>query len=244
MSTRSDDHPARPRAASESMMQAVPLICTTHNYILEYSLIAEYNLLQNHPVPGVYVIPSQNCCTTWNGVIFIRNGIYQGGAYRFTLDISNEFPDSVAPRVTFFPPVFHPMMDSESGQFDVNQGFQTWRRNTNHIYHILLFLRRSFYKISVEQPLNPHAAVLYENDLELFKDKVERNMAKCRIALYSEQPSGQDPHRPEFAPWDSEIHEEARKKLFRHVSPEGASYNAQVSGLSWVKPGTTELFSI
>ena len=46
-------------------------------------------------------------------------------------------------------------------------GVLTWlycyvfRRNVNHIWQVLLYARRVFYKIDTKAPLNPEAAVLY-----------------------------------------------------------------------------------
>lgn len=52
------------------------------SYFLEYSLMAEYNLLLKQKLPGIYCIPSSNSSLTWFGVLFIRQGPYQEGVFR------------------------------------------------------------------------------------------------------------------------------------------------------------------
>ena len=53
------------------------------SYFLEYSLMAEYNLLLKQKLPGIYCIPSSSSSLTWYGVLFIRQGPYQEGVFRW-----------------------------------------------------------------------------------------------------------------------------------------------------------------
>ena len=52
------------------------------SYFLEYSLMAEFNLLLKQKLPGIYCIPSAMSSLTWYGVMFIRQGAYQEGVFR------------------------------------------------------------------------------------------------------------------------------------------------------------------
>jgi hypothetical protein len=67
------------------------------HFFLEYSLLAEFNLLQKQKVPGVYVIPSADSPLCWFGVMFVRQGIYQEGVFRFKLVIPENYPDGDCP---------------------------------------------------------------------------------------------------------------------------------------------------
>ena len=53
------------------------------SYFLEYSLMAEFNLLLKQKLPGIYCIPSAMSSLTWYGVLFIRQGAYQEGVFRY-----------------------------------------------------------------------------------------------------------------------------------------------------------------
>ncbi|RXN21091.1 AKT-interacting isoform X1 [Labeo rohita] len=57
-----------------------------------------------------------------------------------------------------------------------------------------------------------------------------------------------DPLNPEaavlFSPWNPAVHEEAKEKMFAHKRrPEDYNKGLPMSGLSWVKPGSTQPFS-
>ena len=57
----------------------------------------------------------------WHGVIFVRKGVYQGGVFKFRVDLPPEYPELDAwPRVTFVVArVFNPLVHEESGALDV-----------------------------------------------------------------------------------------------------------------------------
>ncbi|XP_030437616.1 AKT-interacting protein isoform X4 [Gopherus evgoodei] len=176
-------------------------------FYLEYSLLAEFTLVVKQKLPGVYVQPSYRSALMWFGVIFIRHGLYQDGVFKFTVYIPDNYPDGDCPRLVFDLPVFHPLVDPLSGELDVKRAFAKWRRNHNHIWQVLMYARRVFYKIDTTSPLNPEAAVL-------------------------------------FSPWNPAIHDEAREKMLTQKKPEDQHCKSmQVSGLSWVKPGSVQPFS-
>ncbi|MGH0150407.1 UNVERIFIED_CONTAM: hypothetical protein FKN15_063199 [Acipenser sinensis] len=53
-----------------------------------------------------------------------------------------------------------------------------------------------------------------------------------------------DGNCPSFSPWNPAVHEEARERMFTHKRrPDEHPKGVQVSGLSWVKPGSTQPFS-
>ena len=63
--------------------------------------------------------------------------------------------------VIFESKVFHPLVDAETGEIDVKRGFANkWKRNVNHLWHVLSYVRKSFYKIETSNPLNRTAASL------------------------------------------------------------------------------------
>ncbi|XP_006816984.1 AKT-interacting protein-like [Saccoglossus kowalevskii] len=216
-------------------------------FFLEYSLLAEYNQLLKQRLPGVYVLPSARSALLWFGVLFIRQGLYQEGVFKFTLTIPENYPDGDCPRLVFDPPVYHPIIDAISGELDVKRTFTKWKRNVNHIWQVLLYARRIFYKIDTKNPSNPEAAVLYEQDLDLFRDKVAQSIEYCRSHRY-DPPKTDDPHEVTFSQWDPEMHAKAKDAVFgiqrlkQQQSIDG-SKNAQTSGLSWVQPGTMDIFS-
>ncbi|KAI5626183.1 AKT-interacting protein, partial [Silurus asotus] len=221
-------------------------------FYLEYSLLAEFTLVIKQKLPGIYVQPSYRSALMWFGVIFIRHGLYQDGVFKFTVYIPDNYPDGECPKVVFDIPVFHPLVDPVSGELDVRRAFTKWRRNHNHIWQVLMYARTIFYKINTTEPFNPEAAVLYDKDIQLFKSKVVDSVKLCNSHLF-DQPKIDDPYAirqvglmewQDFSPWNPAVHDEAKEKMFTlKRRPEDQPKGLQVSGLSWVKPGSTLPFS-
>jgi ubiquitin-protein ligase len=67
---------------------------------------------------------NQHFNKVWYGVIFLHQGIYEGGVFRFTLFIPDNFD---CPRVIFNPIVYHPLISTESGELDVKQYISNWK---------------------------------------------------------------------------------------------------------------------
>jgi len=214
-------------------------------FFLEYSILAEYNLLQKQKLPGVYVIPSSETSLCWYGIIFIRLGVYQEGIFRFRIQIPENYPDGDCPRLLFEHPVFHPLVDTESFELDVKRGFHKWRRNVNHIWQILLYMRKCFYKFDIKDPINIEAANMYENDMDSFKDAAKACVQAWKERTY-EAPTTSDPHYPAFSHYQPHIHEPVRATMLAEARKheEGTS-SAQLSrkGHSFLEPGSLQIFS-
>ena len=52
------------------------------------------------------------------------------------------------------------MVDIHTGTLDTKKEFQRWRRDINHIHHLLLYARKIFQNIDPNQPVNQEAAKL------------------------------------------------------------------------------------
>ncbi|XP_784185.3 AKT-interacting protein isoform X1 [Strongylocentrotus purpuratus] len=213
-------------------------------FFLEYALLAEYNQLHKQKLPGVYVIPSAKSPLHWFGVLFIRQGLYQEGVFKFDLLIPENYPDGDCPRLIFHPAVFHPIIDPISGELDVKRAFTKWKRNINHLWQVLLYARRVFYKIDTKSPLNQEAATLYEEDCDMFKSRVCDTVELSKLKRY-DPPYSDDPHAIKFSRWDESKHGETLRTITTPKIPQevDVNKNAQTSGLSWIKPGNIQIFS-
>lgn len=217
------------------------------SYFLEYSLMAEYNLLLKQKLPGIYCIPSANSSLTWFGVLFIRQGHYQEGVFRFQVIIPDNYPDGDVPKVVFEAPVFHPCIDPVSHVLNVKQGFHKWKRNVNHIWQVLLYARRLFYKIEINNPLNMEAASLFEKDPEAFKKRAASCVTDWREQLYlvKDHP---DPHYLIFSSYQDQLHDQVRDKMKEGVkeSDDGRQQVLVGGGTqskSYVATGSLTIFS-
>jgi len=121
-------------------------------------------------------------------------------------------------RFLFDSALFHPYVDPNSYELNLHKGFPKWKRNVHHLWQILLFARRSFYKIDIadrSQVRNEEAATLYESNPAGFKAKVADCVEQWRIRLYDDDVDvGQDdPHYIRFSPFESDKHESVRTQL-------------------------------
>ncbi|XP_062591756.1 AKT-interacting protein-like isoform X2 [Saccostrea cucullata] len=207
----------------------------------EYKLMAEYNLLMSHKVPGCYAIPSALTPLIWHGVLFIRQGMYQEGVFRFILTIPENFPDGDCPSLVFSFPVFHPLVDLTTGELDVKRAFPKWRKSTNHIWQVLLYARRIFYKIDTKLPWNKEAASLYDNEPDAFRKEVLKTVNTSKEKI-EEPVKSDDPHILRFTPLDPSVHEEVRKQMMS-MQVSQSDPGGVKPGLSWMKPGSVQIFT-
>jgi len=214
-------------------------------YFLEYSLMAEFQLLQQQRLPGIYCIPAYSSPLTWYGVLFIRQGPYQGGVFRFQVSLPENYPDGDCPSVVFDAPVFHPHVDPDTNQLNVKQGFHKWKRNGNHIWQLLLYTRRVFYKVEVTNPelaVNKEAARLWQEDGEKYQCLAKDCVKEWEERTYSQ--TSDDPHFIRFQEFDSSLHEGARQELKRGGEGVGAAGDPENRNRkSYMKTGSLTIFS-
>jgi len=222
-------------------------------FFLEYALLAEFNLVRRQQPVGVFVIPSNASALIWFGIIFVRQGHYEGGAFKFTIYIPDTFPDCDCPTVIFETIPYHPMISSTTGEFDTSKSFAKWKKGTNHLWQLLLCLRRSFYQFDVNSPFNPEAASLFERDPNLFKHKASESVKLSRTRL-ADAPSSCDPHALAIQRITEEEFDDIRSPRMstttstttgdsRDRSETSSTSSSKHKGLSWVRPGTRTLFS-
>ncbi|XP_059473952.1 protein crossbronx homolog isoform X2 [Neocloeon triangulifer] len=222
---------------------SIPGIRTTSQYgpfFTEYSLIPEYNMLQSCAIPGVYCIPAANTPLLWFGTMFVRQGPYVGGVFRFHIVIPENFPDGGFPKVEFQSRVFHPQISPE-GDFNVGRGFPEWNKNMNHIWQVVEYVRKSFLKIDPGQPANEEAAKLYKLDHGKFMEAAKKCVGLSIQKVYDPTPTD-DPHYFAFEPFDSKAHESLKEKILQQRSLDEDKKSPQ--GLSWVACNSLKPFSV
>ena len=123
------------------------------------------------------------------------------------------------------------------------QGFHKWKRNVNHIWQVLLYARRLFYKIEVTNPLNIEAATLYEKDIEAFKLRARDSVMDSKEQLYlvKDHP---DPHYLIFSSYQDQIHDTVRDKMKQGAEEsEDGRHEDRSHGKSYVATGSLTIFS-
>lgn len=220
-----------------------PIVSQNNNeymvYLQEYSILSEYNLLQTQDLRGIYVIPSAQTSFLWFGVLFVRQGDYKGGVFRFTINLPDNFPDGGCPKVVFQSEIFHPQIDEETKELNTLVGFSEWKKN-NRIYQLIQFICKIFQKIDTKLPaVNKNALDLYENNIELYRNRVKQCVQKSLDHVF-DPPDVDDQHYIQFNKWNSNIYESIRQKIYE---PKKQDHEKTQNGYSWVQPGSLQPLS-
>lgn len=138
-----------------------------------YELMTEFINLKNpnHCPLGVYIMPSSENLNVWYGVIFVHQGYYKSGAFKFRVAIPESYPE-YPPAVTFMSDMFHPLVDV-GGNLSISQQFPTWRPYEDYIFHILHYIKNIFKKAVLDRLVDKHcpnkeAYRLYREDRKVF----------------------------------------------------------------------------
>ncbi|XP_023019488.2 ubiquitin E2 variant domain-containing protein pendolino [Leptinotarsa decemlineata] len=202
-------------------------------YRQEYTILAEYKMIQSENIRGVYVIPSRENSLMWFGIIFVRSGYFEGGVFRFTIFLDETFPDASHPRVIFHSEMYHPVVDPQTKELYLLGAFPKWDKSEQHLWQVLKYLQWIFYKIelSLDHAVNMEAAKMFKNDQEAFKSKTQELVKLSNDHLYDDPPT-EDKHYICFEPYVTDVHDRVRATMI-------STQEEQISkmGLSWVLPG-------
>jgi ubiquitin-protein ligase len=148
-------------------------------------LFVEYSSLKKYCPLGVYVLPGANL-RVWHGLIFIRNGDYGGGIFRFTLEMSRDYP-AVRPKLRLESRVFHPLVDPLTGEVSLGLEFSEWNPDKHFLFLVLGYLKKIFYCrddwTSAELVRNPEAQRLFLSNEFSFLAEVRRSIVKSEGLL-------------------------------------------------------------
>mmetsp|Transcript_17020 Transcript_17020/g.28160 ORF Transcript_17020/g.28160 Transcript_17020/m.28160 type:complete len:161 (-) Transcript_17020:58-540(-) len=99
----------------------------------EYAILMEYKTMIGRVESGVYVIPGFESLHQWYGVLFIHEGEYTGGAFKFCVSLPEMYPTEGEPKVVFDINIFHPLISPKSRQLDLKPAnVRVVKIQTNH----------------------------------------------------------------------------------------------------------------
>jgi len=233
---------ARQKVLDKLREQSIPSSQLFQEFLVEYELLSEYQLLQkNGPHTGVYIVPSAKSTLIWFGVIFVRSGYYSGAVFKFRIHIPHDFPHNEKPPfVAFDPPIFHPLVDQKTGELEFHKFIPKWQRHKDRIWHVVPWMRRIFLKIETENAANQEASDLYRTDLEQFRTKVNICKKLSQSILFEEAKTN-DPNEIEFSELSDETFSKLRAKMIRNG--EKALNQPSKNSRSWMTKGSLQLFS-
>ena len=173
-----DRTPATPESVAAATQQSA--VSTMRKYrsqtLKDYQIMIEYKHLKHHAPRGMYVLPSFTDRRKWHGVVFLRQGLYKRGIFKFIVEMPESYPeDGARPTVRFLNHVFHPMVDPETGVLDLETKFPEWKTGEHYIVLVLNWVKKIFYlkDFSCPNPLNEEALRLIKADRNGFLRKLD-----------------------------------------------------------------------
>ncbi|KAK6094134.1 hypothetical protein BDV3_002202 [Batrachochytrium dendrobatidis] len=195
-------------------------IHSTHTrQFAEKCLQLEYTTLRVLAPSGVYILPVPEAPTLWQGVVFMNEGLFNGGIFRFVIEAGDTYPDTI-PVMRFTSLLFHPLVDPLTGVLDSTEVFPSGNSIPMGVVVLIQYMKRIL-KVDVDDmvlwslkklqnsvsnlkqaaPCNMDACKLILNDRNAFMDKAKRSVDASKKYIYEDPDS-----EIKFSPWDIDVH--------------------------------------
>lgn len=138
---------------------------------------------------SIYVMPTKNSLT-WDGIVFVRCGVYKNGIFRFLLQLDLTFPSQkIPPTIKLLSPLLHPLISDETLIFDSSSAFPTWSEN-DHIYEILKFFKYALENVDyccnqIQRTSNLNAVELWNNDRQKFMEYRDETVTRSVNEIFN-----------------------------------------------------------
>ncbi|KIJ20000.1 hypothetical protein PAXINDRAFT_160656 [Paxillus involutus ATCC 200175] len=141
----------RPKNASAKTISAVDSPASlaiseaSINPVTRAAISFEYASLRHnkHCPTGMYITPSVESILVWEAVLFVHKGPYAGSVLKFLMTFPDNYPDRL-PTARFLTDVFHPLVATQTGSFNLTARFRPWRPKEHHVHDILHFIKVAF----------------------------------------------------------------------------------------------------
>lgn len=199
----------------------------------QFSVLLEYEKLQDFAPPGMYVMPSLDSALTWHGTIFVRQGFYRGGVFKFRLTLPEDYPE-LPPELFFVSDVFHPMVEPKTGRIDIGAVFPEWRAGRDYASFVLphlhrSLLRREYFSGSARRPLNVEARDLFLQDPSAFAERAAQCAQLSLQSVYQNPPG----FSLKFTSGPAEAHDDILDTL-RAADPSTALEDRKAMFVDWL----------
>lgn len=138
-----------------------------NNLIRRNQILMEYKYLRSLSCKNIFILPS-NDIFKWMGVIFVHEGFYKGGIFKFNLMFSEH--QKVGPSLQFITNIYHPLVD-KYGYF--NQHYDNTRINSvNTLLYMLndmLGNESKLFEIEEKVASNKNAWEALNTNIDLFR---------------------------------------------------------------------------
>ncbi|KII94764.1 hypothetical protein PLICRDRAFT_33572 [Plicaturopsis crispa FD-325 SS-3] len=132
--------------------QSIAVDPASTNPVPRTAISLEYASLRNagHCPLGMYVTPSAESIFIWDAVFFVHQGYYTDSILKFRLTFPTNYPDR-PPTVQFRTDVFHPLINQQTGVFNLAPRFRPWRPKEHHVFDVLHWIKAAFKKHALDE---------------------------------------------------------------------------------------------
>jgi len=205
----------------------------------DYTLLMEFKKLKHQAPPGLYVLPSAHSLRLWHGVIFLRKGLYKNGIFKFFLKIPESYPDN-GPRVVFISQVFHPLIDSSSGELDISIQFPKWTPNRDYIVLLLAYIKKIFYNTSYWEARPGQRAFNNKAQQQWISDKAAF-IKSCELSVNTALEKVYENSEESSLQFSAPIH--AHQEALKRILAQDETKAETTSFLQWFQDGVRKLSS-
>ena len=147
-------------------------------------LYGELKLLRKNPIEGITAGPiDENDLTKWKGRVEGPKGTpFEGGYFHFKINIPENYPFE-PPEVKMVTKVYHPNINSQTGNICVNILKPDKWTSTNSIQLVLLSLQGLLTKPNPDSPLEGETNKVYLEDIDKYNETVRE-----WVKLYAQNP--------------------------------------------------------
>lgn len=177
------------------------------------------NLLATEFASGsVYVLPTKTQSLSWEGILFVRSGVYKNAICRFVLQLESTFPaQKFPPQIKLVTPIIHPLVSEETLIFDCSSAFPVWTEQ-DHIYELLKFFKFAIenieYSCNVQRHCsNPNAVELHNNDRQNFNDITREIVTKSISEIFNSNENSEQIFTFDKTIIDEGLHEQIMENM-------------------------------
>ncbi|OQR85601.1 hypothetical protein ACHHYP_11654 [Achlya hypogyna] len=187
----------RPMSTPAAKKPEAANLTSLHQYrtqtMKDYGLMIEYKHMKQHVPSGIYVLPSFDKPRLWHGVIFIHQGLYRNGIFKFSIHLPDDYNGiGTYPRVVFYTKVFHPFVNPDTNELDLLPKFPTWDPDLHYIVSVLVYMKSIFYTKEFASDLrnvaNPRALEMFRRHPETYVEQIDACVEKSLETMYQNEP--------------------------------------------------------
>ena len=147
-------------------------------------LAGDLKNLKKKPIEGITAEPiDENDLTKWKGRVEGAKGTpFEGGYFHFKINIPENYPFE-PPEVKMITKVYHPNINSQTGNICVNILEKDKWTSTNSIQLVLLSLQGLLTKPNPDSPLVGEINEVYLEDIDKYNETVRE-----WVKLYAQNP--------------------------------------------------------